>query len=402
MAVSEKSDIWTQGGWAWREENFGQNGPQASPSWFVIGSAFLLPLMVPALHDVFAGDHGVGWKVLGLGLLAAYGACYIMFPLVLPVRTPEMRLGFCVLMLGLGWGIVALFGFTSLYALVYGTAVIAFAVPPAWVLVLDGGSLGLFAVVELFLGNFGRTQDNLITVASVTGALFFMGRLTRALRALKQANAEIATLAVADERERMARDLHDILGHSLTTITVKAGLARRVLESSADKDRAILEIREVEGLSRSALSDVRATVSEYRQVSLSAELVGARAALRAAEIDFDLPQAVDNVHPSLQPTFGYVLREAVTNVLRHSGARRVKVRFGSTWLEIEDDGESASGVVSGNGLRGLNERLALVGGTVKAGPRPGGGFLVRADAPVETVAQPDRIATRAEVAGGLA
>ncbi|MCU1684304.1 MAG: two-component sensor histidine kinase [Amycolatopsis sp.] len=404
MAVSEKSVRWASGGWTWREEDFGENGPQSSLwRWYLISVAFLLPLLTPAVDEVFSGGHAMWWKTLAVVLLAAYSVCYVAFPLVLPRTRFDTRLGFCVLMLAIGWGVLAMFGFASLYGLIYATAVIAFALPPAWVVVLDGGSLGLFAVVELLLGNFGRIQGNLTTVAAVTGALFFMGRLVRAMRALRQANEEIATLAVAGERERMARDLHDILGHSLTTITVKAGLARRVLESSADKDRAILEIREVEGLSRSALSDVRATVSEYREVSLSAELVGARAALRAAEIDFDLPQAVDNVHPSLQPTFGYVLREAVTNVLRHSSAHRVKVRFGDTWLEIEDDGESSSGgVVSGNGLRGLNERLALVSGTVKAGPRPGGGFLVRAEAPVEAAARPEPVTARAEVAGGLA
>jgi two-component system sensor histidine kinase DesK len=199
------------------------------------------------------------------------------------------------------------------------------------------------------------------------------------VRNLRAANAEIATLAVTAERERLARDLHDILGHSLTTITVKAGLARRVLESANDTERAITEIHEVEGLARSALSDVRATVSEYREVSLSAELVGAQAALRAAEIDADLPHAVDNVRPDLQQPFGYVLREAVTNVLRHSAAKHVKVRFGKTWVEIEDDGVGAPAGACGNGLRGLAERLAEIGGTLRTEPRSGGGFLVRAE-----------------------
>jgi two-component system sensor histidine kinase DesK len=196
---------------------------------------------------------------------------------------------------------------------------------------------------------------------------------------LLQANV-FGAADVTNERERLARDLHDILGHSLTTITVKAGLARRMLESGNDRDRALDEIREVEGLTRSALSDIRATVSEYREVSLSAEVVGARAALRAAEIDADLPHAVDNVRPDLQRTFGYVLREAVTNVLRHSKAKRVKVRFGKTWLEIEDDGQAVE-ARPGNGLRGLTERLEAVGGTLSASVRPGGGWLVRAEVP---------------------
>jgi two-component system sensor histidine kinase DesK len=391
------------GGWAWDDDaSLQPNGPQEKPrKWAWTGTLFLLPLLVPAVKSVFTDPHPLWWRVLALGLLAAYSACYLFFPLVLPNKWRTVRLLFCVGMLALGWGVVALFGFTSLYGLIYATAVIAFGLPPAWVLLLDGGSLLVFGVVAALTGHLGESADNLYTVASVTGALFFLGRLIRALRKLKAANDEIATLAVAGERERMARDLHDILGHSLTTITVKAGLARRVLENSGGRDLAIGEIRDVETLSRSALSDVRATVSEYREVSLSAELVGARVALRAGEIEADLPYAVDNVRPSLQSTFGYVLREAVTNVLRHSGARRVKVRLGDTWMEIEDDGTASEEVAAGNGITGLRERLALVGGTVRAECRPGGGFLVRADVP-DVPEAPAVPARPAEIAGGLA
>lgn len=407
--MSEQRDRqWSEnlmvGDWAWNDDAPIQpNGPQEKPwKWAFAGIVFLLPLVVPAVTSVFNNPHPLWWRVLALVLLAAYSACYLFFPLVLPNKWRTVRLLFCIGMLALGWSVVGLFGFSSLYGLIYATAVIAFGLPPVWVLVLDGGSLLVFGLVAAATGHLGETGDNLYTVASVTGALFFLGRLIRALRKLKAANDEIATLAVAGERERMARDLHDILGHSLTTITVKAGLARRVLESSGDRNLAIGEIRDVEGLSRSALSDVRATVSEYREVSLSAELVGARVALRAAEVEADLPYAVDNVLPALQSTFGYVLREAVTNVLRHSGARRVKVRFGDRWMEIEDDGTASAEVVPGNGITGLRERLALVGGTVRAECRPGGGFLVRAEAPEVPGTPARQVGATAEVAGGLA
>jgi two-component system sensor histidine kinase DesK len=288
----------------------------------------------------------------------------------------------------------------SAFVLLYGTAVLVFLVPAAWSVIIDLATLAAGAAILLAKGQFLDGYGDLITVFSITLAMFFMGNLVRAVRRLERANEEIATLAVANERERLARDLHDLLGHSLTTITVKAGLARRVLESAGDIPRAVEEIREVESLTRSALSDVRATVSANREVSLSAELVGARAALRAAEIDADLPHAVDNVRPEFQPTFGYVLREAVTNVLRHSGAKRVRVRLGDSWLEIEDDG-TATGVVAGNGLRGLSERLAAVGGTLRTSARAGGGLLVRAEIPLPEPS-PATPAVRAEPAGGLA
>jgi two-component system sensor histidine kinase DesK len=346
----------------------------------VLGVLFLLPIIIPAVRAATRPETTVGQAVLGLAFIVVYGGCYVFFPRIL-FRKPALRtkLAFCIGLLALGWTAMLVPHQGSVYVLLYGMAVIAFGLPPGWVLILDGSSLlALLLVVELNVGVNGSASD-VGTLGGIIAAMFAMGRLLHTVRSLRAAHDEIATLAVTGERERLARDLHDILGHSLTTITVKAGLARRVLERGNDTGRALTEIGEVEHLARSALSDVRATVSEYREVSLSAELVGARAALRAAEIEADLPHAVDNVRPDLQQPFGYVLREAVTNVLRHSGAKHVKVRFGKTWLDIEDDGVGAPPDACGNGLRGLAERLGQIGGTLRAEPRPGGGFVLRAE-----------------------
>ncbi|MEV4317978.1 histidine kinase [Actinocrispum sp. NPDC049592] len=220
-----------------------------------------------------------------------------------------------------------------------------------------------------------------VILAILTGLMFTVRGFARKSGELQLARDEIRTLAVAEERARVARDLHDVLGHSLTTITLKAGLARRILESSADVDRALTEVHDVERLSRQALTEIRATVSGYRQVSLPAEIAGAKAALLAAGIDADLPQAVDDVPGELQEPFGYVLREGVTNVIRHSGASRCQIRLGQSWIEVEDNGSGMSTVDSngGNGLAGLRERLAKVDGRLTAAPRDEGGFLLRAD-----------------------
>ena len=229
---------------------------------------------------------------------------------------------------------------------------------------------------------------NVLILLVLTMAMFAFGGLFRTVRKLRATEGKMARLAVAEERSRLARDLHDVLGHSLTTITVKAGLARRVLETSTDRQRAIDEVRDVEELARQALTDVRATVSGYRTASLPAELVGARAALSAAGIAADLPHAVDNVTGALQTTFAYVLREGVTNVIRHSGASRCEVRLGDTWLEVRDNGRATASGVSesrttggGHGLPGLAERVAAVDGTLEAGPSPDGGFLLRVSVP---------------------
>ncbi|WP_020498092.1 sensor histidine kinase [Sciscionella marina] len=205
---------------------------------------------------------------------------------------------------------------------------------------------------------------------------------------LRAAQEEIKELAVAEERERLARDLHDILGHSLTTITVKAGLARRMLEREEGGEgeyQATAEVRDVEELARQALADIRATVSNYRTASLPAEIAGARMSLQAARIDPDLPHAVDDVDPKLQEVFGYVVREAVTNVIRHSKADRCEVRLGRRWVRITDNGKEGTeqnGAGDGNGLRGLRERLAAVGGELTT-MRATDGFQVLASVPAE-------------------
>jgi len=268
-------------------------GP-GGPRWPIMAVVFLLPFLIPVTRSLLAEAVTPGLVVTAV-LVYTYSACYAVFPYFFRAER-HVKLVFGITMNVLGLASLAVTA-SSAFVLLYGTAVLVFLVPAAWSVIVDLATLALGAAILLAQGRFVEDYGDLITVASITLAMFFMGNLVRAVRRLERANEEIATLAVANERERLARDLHDLLGHSLTTITVKAGLARRVLESAGDIPRAVEEIREVESLTRSALSDVRATVSANREVSLSAELVGARAALRAAEIDADLPHAVDNVRP---------------------------------------------------------------------------------------------------------
>ena len=199
---------------------------------------------------------------------------------------------------------------------------------------------------------------------------------------LRRTREQLAVAAVAAERERIGRDLHDILGHSLTAIAVKAGLARRLLDR--DPVAAAAEIGDVEQLAREALKDVRATASGYREVSLAGELSVAASVLRAAGIRAELPSAVDGVDPADREIFGYVVREAVTNVVRHSGARTCRISLGERSIEIRDDGPDVAPTVGseqGSGLRGLTRRVAARGGTLTAGPQPGAGFLLRVTMP---------------------
>jgi two-component system sensor histidine kinase DesK len=213
-------------------------------------------------------------------------------------------------------------------------------------------------------------------------AMFGFIAVIKANRELLEARIEVARLASENERNRIARDLHDLLGHSLTTITIKAGLARRL--SVRDPDRAATEIGEVEELARRSLADVRAAVSSYREVSLAGELATGRELLRAAGIDAHLPTATDVVAPEYQVLFGWVIREGLTNVVRHAGATRCTITFDRTSVEIVDDG-IGSGGPAGNGLTGLRERVTAGGGVVEAGKLSPSGWRLRVDMPASGI-----------------
>jgi two-component system sensor histidine kinase DesK len=173
-----------------------------------------------------------------------------------------------------------------------------------------------------------------------------------------------ARLAVDDERTRIARDLHDLLGQSLTVITVKAELAQKLL--AVDVERARAEIVDLERIGREALVDIREAVSGYREISLAGELERARVALTAAEIEADLPSSTDEVPSELRELFAWTVREGITNVLRHARASRCEVTFTPTSAEVRDDGQAGhSPDDHGYGLAGLRERAAEVAATVE-------------------------------------
>lgn len=189
------------------------------------------------------------------------------------------------------------------------------------------------------------------------------------LRAVMTRNVELiaaqhenAELAVEHERTRFARDLHDILGHSLTVITVKAELARRVFDS--DPERARSELVDLERLSRDALADVRRAVEGYRDLTLPGELARARIALDAAEIAAVLPNSTDEVPSDLRDLFAWTVREGVTNVIRHSGASTCQVVLTAASAEVRDDGAGCVQTGSGSGLTGLRERAVALGATL--------------------------------------
>jgi two-component system, NarL family, sensor histidine kinase DesK len=214
------------------------------------------------------------------------------------------------------------------------------------------------------------------TTLAIGFLMFSFGRLIRANAALREAQEQLAATAVDQERLRFARDLHDLLGHTLSVIALKAQLARRLMDS--DPETARREIADVESVTRTALGEVRDAVSGYRQPRLATELAGAQSALDAAGIECTVQHAEVALPPSGEAVLAWGVREATTNVIRHSGARhcaiRIDVALDEARLEVTDDGAASNGAVDGTGLRGLAERASDAGGRLDAGPRTGGGF----------------------------
>ncbi|WP_214106509.1 sensor histidine kinase [Acrocarpospora catenulata] len=195
-----------------------------------------------------------------------------------------------------------------------------------------------------------------------------------------------ARLAVAEERLRFARDLHDLVGHQLSAIAVKSELAVRL--AGEPGPAAETEMAEVRTLARKALRELREAVRGYRELDLVAELGSVRGVLEAAGVECRLRLPYRDIPEKVAPVFAWVLREAATNVLRHSSASHCEITMRFTdeeaVLEVRNDGVTPRPVEDlGSGLAGLSERLAAVGGTLTARPTGSGEFTLRAVAPVK-------------------
>ena len=206
-----------------------------------------------------------------------------------------------------------------------------------------------------------------VFVPVMGGLNIFEAERNRNRQKLRVAHDEIEYLATIAERERIARDLHDLLGHTLSVITLKSELAGRLL--SKDMSQAQQEISEVERISRDALAEVRAAVSGYRTKGFQETLTNAKLTLEPAGISFSFKGDTAVLTPLQESTLSLVLREAVTNILRHADATRCSVELTQhkkqATLEIADNGKGMRGAAMGNGLSGIRERIAHLGGELK-------------------------------------
>jgi two-component system sensor histidine kinase DesK len=347
--------------------------------WGWLAAGVWLFYLAQPLQKIAERKDGIS-QILGFLTVILFAASYLAFFGILRRMARKhllavwQQVGYLALMLTLCLLMIPTAGQTALTGLVYIASVammlLDLRAAVAFVAVLLAGTEVALRVVP------GWTDDGSYGFAIFLGALAVFG-LRRAIQRSIELNAarkDMAELAVQEERNRFARDLHDILGHSLTVITVKAELAGKLIE--ANPTRAAAEVADVESLARAALADVRAAVAGYRELSLAGELVSARAALQAAEVKADLPTTVDEVPEQNRELFAWVVREGVTNVVRHSGAKRCTIRLTATQIEVLDDGKGPTpgGGASGHGLVGLRERANQAGASVQIGQAPGGGF----------------------------
>ena len=333
-------------------------------------------LVYPAITAATIHTYSTGAAaVAGYVLVAVFCGCYVGAMLSV-ARVAWMP--FWILLAVMTGLFVAELWFAQITAFFLCAVVVSLAVLPlrGWVapLVIEAAAacIAVPLVTPGWRDGPGWTEAVMVVFTALIWYAF--SEIARTNQTLLEARAEVARLASETERNRIARDLHDLVGHSLTAITVKSNLARQL--AAQESSPALQEITEVEQLSRQALADVRAAVSGYREVTLAGELARARELLRAAGIAADIPTATEPADSVRQELFGWSVREGVTNVVRHAHASRCTITVTPTAVEITDDGAS-SAAAQGNGITGLRERASAVGATVEAGPIAPRGWRLR-------------------------
>jgi two-component system sensor histidine kinase DesK len=347
-----------------------RNGPRR---WGVLFAAVWLFYLFSPLHAGWERrDQPSGW--IGMAAVLAFAAVYLAMFLSMrlrrpgtPFRTPiPLRYRLLVLVVEVGLAVTVCVSVgqagtaTAVYIAVSG--VVTLRTPWAWALALVTGCVAYGA--GFVVDGWEREDAILFAVLAATLAVWGISRAIEGNIEMLAVREENARLALEEQRTGFARDLHDILGHSLTVITVKAELAQRLL--GVDDDRARREVADLERLSRDALADVRRAVEGYRDLTLPGELARARTALQAAEIRAELPNSTDEVPSRNRELFAWAVREGVTNVLRHSGATCCRIRIAADEVEVSDNGvgPAPGPTAGGNGLAGLQERAAGLGGRV--------------------------------------
>jgi two-component system sensor histidine kinase DesK len=373
---------------------FGPADP-GRPAWqqqryrWLFGAVWLIYLAQPA--RVIWHEHDLARRSIGLAALLTFAVLFVAMLRQRGHNLPlAVRLSVSAAAVVLVTLVLVIAGEKASGLLVYLAVMMVLLLRPwvGWIMVALIVAASL-AVPSLVPGWQPASLSFSFEIFLAAVAAWVAGQLFQRNMQLAVAREEMVRV---EERNRFARDLHDILGHSLTVVAIKAELAGRLARVAPE--RAEAEIADVERIAREALADVRAAAAGYREVTLASELASARTALTAAGIQADLPANVADIPPWQQQVFGWAIREGVTNVVRHSGATCCSIRVAGPEIEITDDGCGPAGPAieartgpgpggpdGGHGLAGLRERAAAVGGSVSVGRSAAGGFALRMRVP---------------------
>jgi two-component system sensor histidine kinase DesK len=363
-----------------------EGGPPAVAfyPWLLVASAAAL--------DVLQGKTRPAW-VAGGGLVVF--AVLYMTAIWLKIKARRQRdaavalavLGAVTLALASGFG-GDMFALFPLLSIVCGIVVPWTQRRPPWPPVVVGGVACAGTLIAWIRhAPAGDTWSVLYGTFLAGFIIAMILRLISVIRELQETRQELAAAAVAQERLRFARDLHDLLGHTLSVMVIKAQVVRKL--ATRDPELAAQQAADIERVGRQALTEVRESVSGYRGRGIGRELEQARTALADAGFTVAVQQDDSPLPAEAGALLGWVIREGVTNVIRHSGGRQCEIdirhRGGQAAVEIRDDGNGSPAVElpsGGHGLGGLRERLCSAGGTLEAGPRRDGGYRLLACIPV--------------------
>lgn len=340
---------------------------------WAFAAVWLLFLVYPFTAVITSDTMSTGARSYTLVLLGSFATIYLFAAVYVFFRRELPTAGRLYAAIAI---FVVLFGLTiaatvtldeEVFSLApYLMALAAFAFPLGVAVAICVLILGAAILVPEMVDGWSL-DTGIIVMLLVVGPTLLAVRVLRAREELREQSAVAARqlneqLAVIGERERVARDVHDILGHSLTVMTVKSELAGRLID--VDPAAAKAELADLHRISREALAEVRSTVGGLRSPDIDTELLSARTALVAAQIDPDLPDSGEQVRQENRILFSWALREAVTNVVRHSRASTCRVTLAPNVISVIDDGVGLTCEGQGNGLRGLRERVQAAGGTL--------------------------------------
>lgn len=335
-----------------------------------LSGIWLIFLAFPIV-TIAQADYRIAWKAVGWALILAFAGAYLgaLSQVQWASEPSPLRRGlsWLALLLGITALLVPFLGYSTVQFSPYllSFAALGFPKPARWIAPL----LMLSAVVAAAWAEPSARGILLIDLA-LLGICVPLAELTERTEAWEEAERSRLVLA---ERDRIARDMHDLIGHSLTVINLKVQLAQRLLEH--DTSRAQSELAEVRGIVAQALTGVRRTVSSARIVTAPDELEEALGALDTAGVEVRVSGSAGSLTGPMAMVAGWILKEATTNIIRHAVASRCVLSFEPRRMVIADDGTGFSGTEN-NGLRGMRERVAAAGGTLRLGASSLGGAEV--------------------------